>query len=49
MRLMILAAVSEPLQGRYCSQQTYNGFQDRCIMYYSFIYTLDYKIRQNSL
>jgi hydrophobic/amphiphilic exporter-1 (mainly G- bacteria), HAE1 family len=29
---------AEPLQGRYCFQRTHNGFQDRCIMYYSFLF-----------
>jgi hypothetical protein len=28
----------EPLQGGYCLERTHNGFQDRCIMYYSFIF-----------
>ncbi len=48
-RTLIRTAVFEPLQGRYGFQRTHNGFQDRCIMYYSFIYTLEENIRQNSL
>ena len=37
------------LQGRYCFQRAHNGFQDRCIMYYLFIDTLEDHIRKNSL
>ena len=46
---LILGSGFRTVQGRYCFERTHNGFQDRCIMYYSFIYTLEDNIRQNGL
>jgi hypothetical protein len=45
---LILGSGFRTVQGHYCFQRARNGFQDRCIMYYLFIYTLEYNIRRRT-